>query len=82
MISLRPSTYGYGATPSGWLAAAAFVAPELLLAGLLLGVSGDAGLGRVFGFLAASALLVAGVMRISRTGASGAGPGARQKLVR
>lgn len=74
MTWFRPKAYGYGATPSswqGWLAVAAFVALELLLAGVLLGVGEDAGLGRVFGFLAASALLVAGFMRLSRSRTSG-----------
>lgn len=74
MTWFRPKTYGYGATPSswqGWLAVAVFVALELLLAGVLLGVGEDAGLGRVIGFLAASALLVAGFMRLSRSRTSG-----------
>ena len=80
MTWFRPKTYGYGAAPSswqGWLAVAVFVALELLLARVLLGFSDDAGLGRVIGFLAASAILVAGFMRLSRSQTSGGWGGLR-----
>ena len=80
MTWFRPRTHGYEATPSswqGWLSVLAFVALELLLAGVLLGVGEDAGLGRVFGFLAASALPVAGFMRLPRALTSGEWRGLR-----
>jgi len=80
MTLLQPSTYGFGATPSSWqggLAVAAVVALELLLAGVLLGQADDAGLGRVIGFLAASALPVAGFMRLSRSRTDGEWRGPR-----
>jgi hypothetical protein len=82
MSWFRPKTYGYGATPSswqGWLAVAAFVAAEVVLAWAILGFDEEAGAGRVVLFLAASAALVIGFMRLSRTDGEwrwrwGAGP--------
>jgi len=70
----RPKAFGYGAAPSswkGWLAVAAFLAAELLLAWAILGFSEEPGTGRLLAFLALSALLVAAFVRFSRARTDG-----------
>ena len=74
MSWFRPKTYGYGATPSswqGWLAVAAFIAVEALLAWLLLGFEEEPRTGRLLAFLAISAVLVVGFMRLSKARTDG-----------
>lgn len=74
MSWFRPRTFGYGATPTtwqGWLVVAAFLAVELLLARMILGGTEEPGIGRLLAFLAISAVLVAGLIRVSKTRTSG-----------
>ena len=70
----RPKAFGYGATPTtwqGWLAVAAFLALELVLAWVILGFDDDAGAGRVVLFLAVTAVLVVGFMHVSKSRTNG-----------